>query len=75
MLSKLRVPKGTGFFYGDEEYNSKRFLNRIVLRDYLPVIKPKKRNPRGFGAGVRNEIYDEEIYKERSVCEDSLLGW
>ncbi len=39
----------------------------------MPVVKPKKLNPRGFGAGIRNEIYDEEIYKERSVCEGSFI--
>ena len=78
MVSRLRVPKGNGFFYGDGEFNSKRFLNRIVHRGYLPVIKPRKRNPKGFGARIRDEIYDEEKYKERSVCEGffgALTNW
>jgi len=69
MIPKLRVPSGKGFLYGDGEYNSKRFLNKVISRGYLPVIKPKKRNPKGFGAWIRDKSYDGEMYQKRSVCE------
>jgi hypothetical protein len=78
VTSKLKVPKGKGFLYGDGEYNSKKFLNKVVRQGYLPIIKPKKRNPKGFGARIRNEIYDEEEYKERAICEGffgALTNW
>lgn len=78
MTSTLKVPKGEGFFYGDGEYDSKNFLDKIVLRGYLPIIKPTKRNPRSFGARVRDKIYDNEIYKDRSICEGffgALTNW
>ena len=42
MIPKLRVPRGKGFFYGDGEYNSKRFLNKVIIRGYLLIIKPKR---------------------------------
>jgi hypothetical protein len=69
MISKLRVSKCKGFFYGDGEYNSKRFLNKVVSQGYLPIIKPKKRNSKGFGARIRDKSYDGDTYKKRSVCE------
>jgi hypothetical protein len=78
MISKLIVPRGKGFFYGDGECNSKRFLNKVISRDYLPVIKPKKRNPKGFGARIRDKSYDGEMYQKRSVCEccfGALTNW
>ena len=67
MISKLRVPNGKGFFQGGGEYNSKRFLNKVVIRGYLPIIKPKKRNTNGFGAWIRDKNYDGEMYKKRSI--------
>jgi hypothetical protein len=51
----------------DDEYNSKRCLNKVVSRCYLPVIKPKKRNPKGFGARIRYKSYDGEMYQKRSI--------
>ena len=44
----------------------------------MPVIKPKKRNPNGFGARIRDKSYDGEMYQKRSVCEDffgALTNW
>lgn len=78
MTSALKVPYGEGFFYGDGEYNSKVFLDKIVIRGYLPIIRPTKRNPKSLGARVRDEIYDEGKYKERSICEGffgALTNW
>jgi hypothetical protein len=78
MTSVLEVPYGEGFFYGDGEYNSKDFLDKIIIRGYLPIIRPKKRNPKSLGARIRDEIYDEEKYRERSICEGffgALTNW
>ncbi len=44
----------------------------------MPIIKIKKRNPKGFGARIRDTIYNEEEYKERSICEGffgALTNW
>jgi hypothetical protein len=38
-------------FTNKREYNSKRFLNEVVSRGYLPIIKPKKRNPKALELG------------------------
>ena len=40
----------------------------VVSRGYLPVIKPKKKNPKGFGARIRDKSYDGDKYKKRSIC-------
>jgi len=44
----------------------------------LPIIKPKKRNPKGFGARIRDKIYDGEMYQKRSIYEGffgALTNW
>jgi len=39
----------------------------------LPIIKPKKRNPKGFGARIRDIIYNEEVYGKRTIY-DGFFG-
>jgi hypothetical protein len=39
----------------------------------LPVIKPKKRNPKGFGARIRDKIYNEEVYEKDRFVKASLV--
>ena len=44
----------------------------------MPIIKSGKRNPKGFGARIRDKSYDGETYKKRSVCEGffgALTNW
>ena len=53
-------------------------MNKIVSRGYLPIIKSRKWNPKGFGARIRDKSYDGETYKKRSVCEGffgALTNW
>jgi hypothetical protein len=40
-------------YYVEGECNSKKVLNKVVSRGYLPVIKPRKRNPNDLGARIR----------------------
>jgi len=67
-----------GYFFGDSEYDSKQLLNKIVDRGYLPIIKPRKISPGGFGSKIRDRLFKDEIYKRRSVCEGffgALTNW
>jgi hypothetical protein len=53
-------------------------LNKVVIRGYLPIIKPKKRNTNGFGAWIRDKSYDGEMYKKKSTCKGffgALTNW
>jgi hypothetical protein len=34
----------------------------------LPIIKPKKRDPKGFGARIRDKSYGGETHKKWSIC-------
>ena len=36
------------------------------------MIKKTKKGARGYGAKKRNEVFDEEVYKKRSICEGSF---
>jgi len=67
-----------GYLFGDREYDSKPFLNKIDERGYLPIIKPKKISASGFGSKIRDRLFNEEIYKRRSVCEGffgAITNW
>ncbi len=41
-ITKVTVPEGMGYFFGDSEYDSNQLLNKIVDRGYLPIINPRK---------------------------------
>lgn len=78
IITKVDVPEGDGCFFGDGEYDSRWLLNRIVEKGYIPIIKPGKISAGGYGAQVRDEEFDEETYKHRSVCEGffgALTNW
>lgn len=67
-----------GYLFGDGEYDSRQFLNKIYEQGYLPIIKPRKISAGGFGSKVRDRLFNEEIYKRRSVCEGffgALTNW
>jgi len=49
-----RLPEGKGYFYADAAYDSRRVLNTIVDRGYLPIVKPRKNRARGYGARIRD---------------------
>ncbi|HPO89441.1 MAG TPA: transposase [Methanothrix sp.] len=76
--SELTVPEGSGYLFGDGEYDSRKFLNDVVDKGYMPVIKPRKISAGGFGSRIRDRIFNSEIYKHRSVCEGffgALTNW
>jgi hypothetical protein len=44
----------------------------------LPIIKPKKRNPKDFGDRIRDKSYEGEMYMKRSIYEGffgALTNW
>jgi hypothetical protein len=66
------------YFYGDAEYDSRIFLNRVVESGYLPCIKPRKIKAKGYGARIRDRIFDRQKYRRRGVCEGffgALTNW
>ena len=58
------MPRDRGYFYADAAYDSRRVLNTVVGRGYLPIVKPRKN--RCYGARIR--IFDKEKYS-RGICE------
>ncbi len=44
----------------------------------MPVVKPRKLSASGFGANIRDELFDEELYEDRLICEGffgALTNW
>jgi hypothetical protein len=67
-----------GYLFGDGEYDSKQLLNKIAEQGYLPIIKPRKISAGGFGSRIRDRLFNDEIYKRRSVCEGffgAMTNW
>ncbi len=63
------IPEGSGFALADGAFDAKKVLNELVGKGYLPVVKPAKRKPDGFGSKIRDLFFDESIYRYRSVGE------
>lgn len=72
------MPEGSGYLFGDGEYDSREFLNKVVDKGYMPMIKPRKISASGFGSKIRDRIFNREAYKHRSVYEGffgALTNW
>ena len=44
----------------------------------MPVVNPGKRGASGFGASIRDELFDEDLYQDRLICEGffgALTNW
>ena len=67
--SDLKFPSGDGYFYGDGEYDDKYTLNSVAKSNYKPMIKKTKRGSKGYGARLRNKIFNKKEYKKRGICE------
>ena len=61
------IPEGSGFALADGAFDTKKALNNIVEKGYLPVVKPTKRMPDGFGSKIIDLFFDESVYRYRSV--------
>jgi len=73
-----RLPEGKGYFYADAAYDSRRVLNIVVDRGYLPCVKPRKNRARGYGARIRDRIFDKDKYMRRGICEGffgAITNW
>jgi hypothetical protein len=45
---------------------------------WLPCIKPRKIKAKGYGARIRDRIFDREKYRRRGICEaffGALTSW
>ena len=63
------IPEGSGFALADGAFDTKKALNELVEKGYLPVVKPTKRKPDGFGSKIRDLLFDKSVYRYRSVGE------
>ncbi|MCL7389712.1 MAG: hypothetical protein LZ173_07275 [Thaumarchaeota archaeon] len=63
------IPEGGGIMLGDGVFNAKPVLNTIASKGYIPMVKRDSRSPRGYGARIRDRVYDEALYAYRSVGE------
>jgi len=71
------LPEGKGYFYADAAYDSRGVLNTVVDRGYVHV-KPRKNRAKGYGARIRDRIFNREKYRRRGICEGSfgaLTNW
>jgi hypothetical protein len=55
------IPEGGGVILGDGAFNAKPVLNTIALRGYIPIVKKGSKSPKGYGARMRDRIYDESL--------------
>jgi hypothetical protein len=63
------IPEGRGIMLGDGAFDAKPVLNTIASKGYIPIVKKGSRSPRGYGARMRDRVYDESLYAYRSVGE------
>jgi hypothetical protein len=63
------IPEGVGMMLVDGTSGAKPILNTIASRGYIPMVKKGSRSPRGYGARIRDRVYDEALYPYRSVGE------
>lgn len=64
------LPEGKGYFYADAAYDSRGALNTVVDRGYVHV-KPRKNRAKGYGARIRDRIFNREKYRRRGSARDS----
>ncbi len=65
------IPEGRGLVLADGAFDAKKVLNELVGKGYLPVVKPTKRKPDGFGSKIRDLFFDESIYRYRALVRGS----
>ncbi|ADC66042.1 hypothetical protein Ferp_1902 [Ferroglobus placidus DSM 10642] len=63
------IPEGKGFVLADGAFDTKKALNELVWKGYLPIVKPTKRKTDGFGSKIRDLSFDRSIYRYRAVGE------
>jgi len=63
------IPEGKGIMFGDGAFNARPILNTIASKGYIPMVKKGSRSPKGYGARIRDRVYDEALYAYRSVGE------
>ena len=63
------IPEGGGIMLGDGAFDANPVLNTIASKGYIPLVKRGSRSPRGYGARIRDRVYDEDLYAYRGVGE------
>ncbi|WP_290899721.1 hypothetical protein [Ferroglobus sp.] len=63
------IPEGNGFALADGAFDTKKVLNELVWKGYLPIVKSTKRKPDGLGSKIRDLFFDKSVYRYRSVGE------
>ena len=67
------IPHGKGIVLADGAFDARSVLNNIVFKGYFPFVKPTKIKPAGYGARIREKIFNKSIYRFRAVGE-GLFG-
>ena len=67
------IPHGKGIVLADGAFDARSVLNNIVFKGYFPFVKPTKIKPAGYGARIRDKIFNKSIYRFRAVGE-GLFG-
>ncbi len=66
------LPPGSGFAFADGAFDAKPVLNHLAHKGYIPMVKPGKMSPGGYGAMIRDGIFNESLYRLRYVVEGVL---
>ncbi|MEM2905998.1 MAG: hypothetical protein QW587_09765 [Candidatus Bathyarchaeia archaeon] len=67
------IPSGVGFAFADGAFDARPVLNELASKGYVPMVKPGKVSPGGYGARIRDGLLDESLYRLRAVGE-GLFG-
>lgn len=67
------IPSGYGLAFADGAFDAKAVLNDLVSKGYLPYVRSTKIKPDGYGARIRDSIFNKSIYRFRAVGE-GLFG-
>lgn len=68
----IKGQKGITKFYGDKGYDAENLHRYCYWKDIQTIIKPKKRNKRGWARKKQMKNYSEEDYHQRSLIESGF---
>lgn len=63
------IPPGSGFAFADGAFDAKPVLNSLAFKGYIPLVKPGKLSPGGYGSRMRDRFFNESLYGFRGVGE------
>ena len=63
------IPSGSGPAFADGAFDAEPFVAFGASKGYAPMVKPGRVSPGGYGARMRDGLFDESLYRLRAVGE------